>query len=169
MSVSSDAEHERIRERRKMVVALRLAGLPWEEIAERAGVSSAAAARVDYTRARDKSIAELNASVEELRSVEVDRLDRLQAALWPRAVGGDIKAVDSCVRIIERRAKMLGLEAPTKVDLQGRIDVESRVVVDVVMAVVESLGLEPAERMRALDAAQSQLMLIGGSNSEETA
>lgn len=45
-----------------------------------------------------------------------DQAKRLLAAIWKEAVeGGDLKAVDRILKIMERRAKLLGLDAPTKV------------------------------------------------------
>ena len=46
----------------------------------------------------------------ELLSLEMLRLDALQAAVWPAAMMGDPKSVDSAVRIIATRAKISGLE-----------------------------------------------------------
>ncbi len=48
-------------------------------------------------------------SVEVLRTVEVQRLDALQASLWPAALGGDVEAAMVCLRIIMGRVKVLGL------------------------------------------------------------
>jgi len=43
-------------------------------------------------------------------ATEVMRLDKLQTAVWPAAMMGDPKSVDSAVRIIMARAKITGLE-----------------------------------------------------------
>ena len=43
-------------------------------------------------------------------ATEVMRLDKLQTAVWPAAMIGDPKSVDSAVRIIMARAKITGLE-----------------------------------------------------------
>lgn len=40
------------------------------------------------------------------RALETDRLDRLHASLWPRAVKGELDAVDRVLRISERREKV---------------------------------------------------------------
>jgi hypothetical protein len=42
--------------------------------------------------------------------IELLRLNALQAAVWPAAMMGDPKSVDSAVRIIATRAKISGLE-----------------------------------------------------------
>lgn len=42
--------------------------------------------------------------------LEITRLDALQGAVWPSAMMGDPKSVDSAVKIIQARAKISGLE-----------------------------------------------------------
>ena len=46
---------------------------------------------------------------------ELARLDSLQLAIWPQATSGDCRAIDRVLRIMERRAKLLGLDSPVKV------------------------------------------------------
>lgn len=46
----------------------------------------------------------------DLLALETLRLNALQAAVWPAAMMGDPKSVDSAVRIIAARAKINGLE-----------------------------------------------------------
>lgn len=55
-------------------------------------------------------------NVTELRRLEGARLDRLQAAVWPKALSGDPAAVRAVVRLMERRARLLGLDAPVQVE-----------------------------------------------------
>lgn len=45
-----------------------------------------------------------------LLALETARLDALQDAVWPAAMMGDPKSVDSCVKIIMARARITGLE-----------------------------------------------------------
>ena len=47
-------------------------------------------------------------AVDEYRRLELDRLDALQTALWPQALVGDM-AVNTVLRIIEQRTRLLGL------------------------------------------------------------
>jgi hypothetical protein len=51
-----------------------------------------------------------NQERESILGMELIRLDTLQAAVWPAAMMGDPKAVDSAVRIIATRAKIVGLD-----------------------------------------------------------
>lgn len=52
---------------------------------------------------------------EVVRDLELARLDRLFNTHFDRAVRGDKTAVDRCLRIMDRRAKYLGLDKPVKV------------------------------------------------------
>jgi hypothetical protein len=47
--------------------------------------------------------------IDELRDIELARLDALQVALWPRVEKGEVRAVNSVMRIIDRRCRILGL------------------------------------------------------------
>ena len=60
-------------------------------------------------------LAHLDAVDYELQVQEADRLDRLQFNLWNRAVGGDVTAIQTVLKIMERRARLLGLDQPQKV------------------------------------------------------
>jgi len=53
---------------------------------------------------------------EEYVQLEADRYERVQAMLWNRAAGGDMRAVEQLIRLFERRAKLLGLDAPEQVE-----------------------------------------------------
>jgi hypothetical protein len=54
-------------------------------------------------------------SVAEIRLLEVHRLDQLLAAVWSNAMAGDLPAVDRCLAIMYRRARLLGLDLQTGV------------------------------------------------------
>jgi hypothetical protein len=52
---------------------------------------------------------------ERLRDLEAARLDRLTVALTPGIKAGMPGAILAAVRVMERRAKLFGLDAPTKI------------------------------------------------------
>jgi hypothetical protein len=93
---------------------LRASGLSFREIACELGVSVSGA----YKAVARGLVAANEHNREEaasLRDLEVMRLDQLQAALWEQAVDEcDTRAIDRVLRIMERRAKLLGLDAPTQ-------------------------------------------------------
>ncbi len=53
-------------------------------------------------------------SVDQLRALEVARLDALQESLWEPAMAGDLRAVGQVVQIIVARSRLLGLMSLAK-------------------------------------------------------
>ena len=51
-------------------------------------------------------------AVGELRSLEVERLDNLQLAVWQKAMEGDVPSAFAVVRCILARCRLLGLDGP---------------------------------------------------------
>jgi hypothetical protein len=93
--------------KRVLAVELLADGLSYSEIAERVGFRHRASA----FRAVSQALAEREvAGVDDLRAIEVARLDRLQTALWDKALMGDTRAVAGVVRIIAMRVRLLGLD-----------------------------------------------------------
>lgn len=109
---ASQGNQDRVRERRKQATALRLAGVSWQQIADQLGYADRQSACTDVRRARERSQAELDISLTELRDQELDRLDRMQVALWPQAMAGDQRAAETVLKIMRRRAAYLQLDMP---------------------------------------------------------
>jgi hypothetical protein len=90
-------------------------------------------------------------STDQIRLLEAGRLDAMQNALWERCLAGDIGAINTALRIMVRRAAMLGL------DLQpgfGREDGDPGVVR------VEIIGNPEIERVRWLEAERERLLAL---------
>jgi hypothetical protein len=104
------------------VVKLRRGGLTWDLIAERVGYSHAASAQKAFERSLARVVAD---DVRAIRQLEYERLDLAQAAIWQKVLNADISAVTALIRIMERRAKLLGLDVPIKaqIDVTVREDV----------------------------------------------
>ena len=135
-AAANEAAHLAAADRQAQALDLRRAGASVRDIGRALGV--------DHTTAKkylDKAMADLQAAqnekAEATRAVELDRLDRLHMAAWPLATGKDtdadtrFKAIDRLVRIADRRAKLLGLDAPVKQELTGKDggEIVTRVVV----------------------------------------
>jgi hypothetical protein len=105
-------------ERRTQALALRRGGATFGQIAAFLGVSEARAHKIvtQQLQRLNKTRAESAAAVLRL---ELERLDGLFMALWPKARSGDGAAVDRVLAIMARRAKLLGLDAPEKRELSG--------------------------------------------------
>ena len=101
-------------ERRRKAVELRRAGASFRQIAATLGMAKSSAHKTVKV-----ALAELKQEVDDqaklLQVQEADRLDRLQFNLWTRAVGGDVTAIQTVLKIMERRARLLGLDQPQKV------------------------------------------------------
>jgi hypothetical protein len=100
--------------REAKVLQLRIQGFTFEQIASEVGYQGASGAWQAYKRAKDSMIFE---SVDEARQLELMRLDEMMFALWDRAIGGDLPAVSCVLKIMDRRAKLLGLDKPEKVEV----------------------------------------------------
>lgn len=96
--------------KRKAALELRLGGMTYEVIAERIGCSRPVAWR--YVKGTlDDLIAQAAETGAAVLRMELDRLDLLLTALWGDALVGNVAAVDRVLKIMERRAKLLGLDA----------------------------------------------------------
>jgi hypothetical protein len=103
-----------IRQRESEIVELRTEGFVWREIAQRVNMSTAGVAKA-YDRALERIIAP---AVEQHRTTELDRLDILQRVYWQPAINGNLRAADFVLRVIEKRAKLLGLDAAIKIQAE---------------------------------------------------
>jgi len=96
------------------VVKLRRGGLTWDLIGERVGLS-ATGAHAAYERSLARVVKE---DVDAIRRVETERLDLAQSAIWGKVLQGDNASIQSLIRIMERRAKLLGLDQPTRIQAE---------------------------------------------------
>jgi hypothetical protein len=88
---------------------LRLAGHSFAEIGRRMGVSGARAFAL-VRGELDRLNAQRSEDATELRAIEEARLDKLLSAVWDAALAGDLKAVSTALAILQRRARLLGLD-----------------------------------------------------------
>jgi DNA-binding CsgD family transcriptional regulator len=119
-----------VRQREADALDLRAEGLTFQEIGARLGVSRQMAARIVRRGLR----ALPRESAAELVVLQDAQLDMIWAAMFPRAVEGSPRAAAVCIRVLERRAKLHGLDAPTRTEV--RMSVEE---VDALDAEIEAL------------------------------
>lgn len=74
----------------------------------------------------------------ELRAQTNARLDVLIRKLWPLVQQGDIPACQTVVKIEERRCKMLGLDKPSKIEVNLEVDMAPEVEL---LEIAKRLGL----------------------------
>jgi len=122
----------RLREAR--VFELRIQGFTFEQIASKVGFGGPSGAWQAYQRVREQMIFE---PLEELRQLELMRLDALQHALWDRAIEGDLPSANCVLKIMDLRAKLVGLYMPEKVEVNkwdfeaGDIDAEVQRIIKI--------------------------------------
>jgi len=102
-------------EREAKVLELRRGGITFDTIAKRLGFAHASGAHQAYENACKRIV---YAEVEETRKVEMDRLDIAQSAIWTNVLRGDVPSVTALMRIMDRRAKLLGLDQPMKAQVE---------------------------------------------------
>lgn len=128
-------------EQRNKAIEMRRVGIPWERVAQDCGYSSAAAAAADIYKVLSDRSREIGDAVNGLRSIEADKLDAMERVIigvmrkphvlaqQGRVVynadgtpvedpGPLFQCVDRLIRIAERRAKLLGLDAPIKANVE---------------------------------------------------
>jgi transcriptional regulator with XRE-family HTH domain len=98
---------------RKTALKLRAEGLSYKEIASEMGVSLQCAHNW-VTAALEEARKDTAESIAELRELESTRLDRLLVKWFKKAEEGNAEALSAVLRIAERRAKMYGIDAPTR-------------------------------------------------------
>lgn len=152
-------------EKRLQALNMRAAGASYDDIAKALGYADRSGSYNAVKAALEGAIKE---PAEEAIILETSRLDRLLRALWPQAIGvqtitdahgnvttrqvpPDLFAVDRVLMIMQRRARLLGLDAPTKKQITGEW-----VMKDAASKVAESYGLDPREVL-----AQAEELLKG--------
>ena len=121
---------EFLAERDLRIFKMRQAGIPTAEIARRFGIGTANVSN-SIKRQLNKLNQEALLIYPEVLQMELERLDALQSAIWPLtqhrktkmddgsevSIEPDIKAVATVLSIIDRRAKLLGMDQ-TNVNVQ---------------------------------------------------
>jgi hypothetical protein len=97
------------------VLGLRRAGVPFDKIATELNLTPRAAQSL-FEKALGTHDPEFQ------RVLEADRLDRLHAAVWPKALQGELDAVDRVLRISERREKVAATPKENKHELREAFD-----------------------------------------------
>lgn len=132
---ASKLKQDETRVRRTKLLALRRQGVRYDdERIMNLGYASTEAARRDLNRALEQHRDEEAAEVGIYRQQENERLDALLEAAWPRATQPspvfdkegnvvdhalDMRAVDTVLRLMDRRAKLNGLDMPAKAEVTG--------------------------------------------------
>ena len=105
-----------LRQRGQQAISLRMAGATIKQIADQLGYASEAGAYKAIMRELEQTAQGMSESTEAVRQLELKR---------PSVIAGDQGAIGTALRIQERRASLLGLDAPKQIEARVRIDVMS--------------------------------------------
>ncbi|WP_282795756.1 hypothetical protein [Streptomyces sp. CC224B] len=100
-------------DRRAETVRLRLSGKDFQEIADELDLPGRAAAAALFADALNDAD-HLEPDVR--HQAERHSLDELQDAIWQTAVDGSLDAIETVLRLSERRSRLLGLNAPARLE-----------------------------------------------------
>lgn len=128
MGAIRDSEEIIVRQREAEVLRLRKAGFTFAAIAEALQFYDASGAKKAYDRAMQATIQQ---PADELRVLQRERLDDLLAGIWEKATKGDTWSVDRVLAIMDRQARLDGLDAPSRVN---------HTVTDAMMQEIEDLA-----------------------------
>ena len=122
-AAKSSVRRIRTTEKTLKALELRKRGLNYTQIGKKLGCHRSTACR--YVLSELENLAErCREEAVYVRDLELQRLDELYLIAYRAIIrGNDLAGIDRCLRIMERRAKLLGLDAVAKVDVQGLVDI----------------------------------------------
>lgn len=124
-SAKRDARKIDIAVRREKALKLRISGASYDQIADGLGYADGSNVRRDIMAAIKDIIKE---PAEEVLKLELSRLDTMLMAMFKKARAGDASAVDRVIRIMDRRAAYLGLDAPKESSVEVKTDSRDRIL-----------------------------------------
>ena len=92
--------------------------MTYDAIARQCGYGSRTAA---YNAIQRELARTLQEPADDVRRLEIERLNDLYRAMAPKALSGDTWSVDRCLAIMARRAALLGLDMPPSATPQTNV------------------------------------------------
>lgn len=100
---------------------LRISGLTVVQIGEHLGISTSLASKI-LAQAMEHAQKRFQESAEQLTQIQLQRLEKLYRAIEPAALksghSGQPRAAEVAMKLLERQAKLLGLDAPVKQEIR---------------------------------------------------
>ena len=97
--------------RKARAVELALAGHSYDEIAHELGLANRGTA---WHMVQNALRERLFAAVDAYREAELTRLQRVEDALWPKAMAGNYRAGNAVLNVMDKRIRLLGLDQATR-------------------------------------------------------
>lgn len=107
-------------ERRFKALELRKCGASYDAIARTLNISKPTAYK-DVKEALEEINKSSTTDLNELRSLELERLDMALRAIAPQVRNGDLEAITRFTRIIDLRCRILGLYSATEIKLEAEV------------------------------------------------
>jgi DNA-binding CsgD family transcriptional regulator len=124
---ASSSSKVRARELEIRALEYRKAGASYEQISKALGCSKAGAWKA-VKRGLENLNKECNEKAREVRQIETLRLDRMWAGIYDDAANGDPRAVNTALRIMERRARLWGLDEQTEESERERKEIVFKLI-----------------------------------------
>src|SRR6185369_4811876 len=102
------------------VLRQRRSGLSVEQIAKAQGRTPHEVSKI-IKNALQAIREEYSESLADVKDLELARLDELMEPFYKRAAKGDAFALDRIIKIMERRAKYLGIDSAQKLEHSGEV------------------------------------------------
>lgn len=115
-SAKRDARAAEQAEKQRKALELRKAGASYDQIADQLKLGNRSVA-FQLVKAGIKAI--VKEPAESVLHLELARLDAMLLGCWTKAKLGDPQAIDRVLRIQDRRASYLGLDAPKRAEVTG--------------------------------------------------
>lgn len=168
---SSNLTREFLAERDLRIFKMRQAGVPHGEIARRFNITTKAVTNA-ISRQLEKLNREALLAYPEVLRMELERLDALQQAIWPMTqhrkvtqddgtelqIEPDLKAITSVLSIMDRRAKLLGMDQQ---NVNVNVDIGQRIPARATLA--GAIPRSAAEEFSPEAEARKMLELMGKS------
>ncbi len=112
----------RLAERKREAYRLSIAGYTYREISRTLGVSPVQVGK--YIRGALANTEEISAAqTAQLRQIQYDRIQAMWKKIFAKvATSRDLLAsIQTGIRLLDREAKLMGLDAPMKVDIEAKV------------------------------------------------
>jgi len=115
-----NAPDPEVLDKENKIIELRRTGATWAQVANALGYAGASGAYKAYQRAADRMV---HPKLDEYRDIELATLDSLQLQIYQDARENnngrlELRQIDRVLAIHDRRARVLGLNAPDKLQAE---------------------------------------------------
>lgn len=142
-------------EMEREVIAQRRSGRRVDDIARDLGISAGRVSQL-FKQGMGRHV-EVPAA--EIKQMEADRLDDLQFGVWQAACSGNLKAIEQVLGIMERRAKLLGLDHSDKI-AEGMLRIEQdkvRLLAVALNTALDSIQVTDEQRAQVFQVMEREL------------